>query len=68
MVRRKTGGSGAPQEGTDNPESRGRSQESWTPAEEAMLTEGGRSDKELSSELGRSVRSIRVRRNQMKSR
>lgn len=69
MVRRHTqGGSGGSGEAADNPESRGRSQESWTPAEEAMLSEKGRSDKELSSELGRSVRSIRVRRNQMKSR
>lgn len=68
MVRRRTGGSGGSQEAGDNPESRGRQQESWTPAEESMINEPGRSDKELSSELGRSVRSIRVRRNQMKAR
>jgi Lysozyme like domain len=62
MVRHKTKGQ------SGGSESEGRSQEDWTPSEETRLNESGQSDKELSAELGRSVRSIRVRRNQMKSR
>lgn len=52
-------------------ESEGRSQVSWSPEEETAIREntrqGGKTDKQLSAQLGRSVRSIRVRRNQMKS-
>lgn len=61
LVRRGTGESGG-----EGQESQGRSQASWTPQEEAAINDSSKTDKQLSSELGRSVRSIRVRRNQMK--
>lgn len=48
-------------------QSQARSQEGWSPAEEAQLS-SDISDKELSQQTGRSIRAIRVRRNQMKSR
>lgn len=58
MVRRKTG---------ETTESQGRSQAPWSPAEEAGLSDSSKTDKQLSAETGRSIRAIRVRRNQLKT-
>lgn len=58
LVRRKTGG--------EENESQTRSQASWTPDEEALLSNNDLSDKQLSAQTGRSIRAIRVRRNQLK--
>lgn len=56
--------------GDDAEESQGRSQTSWSPSEEQAIRDstrqGGKSDQQLSAETGRSIRAIRVRRNQMK--
>lgn len=57
MIRRKTG---------ESEESQSRSQASWTPDEESLLSNNNLSDKQLSQQTGRSVRAIRVRRNQLK--
>jgi hypothetical protein len=67
-MRQRSGAGG--DEANPGMESEGRSQVSWTPAEETAIREntrqGGKTDAQLSAQLGRSVRSIRVRRNQMK--
>jgi Lysozyme like domain len=67
MRQRGEAGGEAPNPGM---ESEGRSQVSWTPEEESAIRsntrQGGKTDAQLSAQLGRSVRSIRVRRNQMK--
>lgn len=60
MVRRKTG------EG-ETGQSQARSQASWSPGEEALIQNSDKTDSQISSETGRSIRAIRVRRNQMKS-
>lgn len=49
-----------------NGESTTRQQSPWTPDEEALLSDSSKTDKELSSSTGRSVRAIRGRRNQLK--
>lgn len=59
-VRKRTG------ESSGAEESQGRSQAGWTPDEEALLGDTSKTDKQLSSETGRSIRAIRVRRNQIK--
>lgn len=62
VVRHRTGGEAAP-----GGESEGRSQAGWTPDEEAGLSDPHKTDKQISQETGRSIRAIRVRRNQLKS-
>lgn len=54
--------------GQNSEESQNRSQASWSPEEEAAILDSTQTDKQISAITGRSIRSIRVRRNQIKSR